>query len=119
MSMTDEIGPDLIARVRQALETSARKARTTTYSEIEAAVGAKFRQDQWRQVLDPIYEEQRARGEPDLTAIIVYASGELKGYPAYFSDGGDARSRRFNPNNSHQFERWTKEVDRVFSTFRS
>jgi hypothetical protein len=64
-----------------------------------------------------LYEELRGAGEPDLTAIIVYGSGEKKGYPAYFSDGSEARSRHFNPNNLAQLGRWTKELKRVFAKY--
>jgi hypothetical protein len=68
----------------------------------------------WNKVLDPIYEELRARGKPDLTSIVIYKTGNLRGYPPFFSDGGDARSRRFDPNNLKQVERWQNEVARVF-----
>jgi hypothetical protein len=53
-------------------------------------------------------------GKPDLTSIVIYKTGNLQGYPAFFSDGGEARSKRFNPNNLKQVERWQKEVAGVF-----
>jgi hypothetical protein len=81
------------------------------------ASAKKLRLDQWRQILNPIYEELRSQGKPDLTAIIVYKSGELRGYPPFFSDGAEPQSRPFNPNNKRQLERWTNEVNRVFSTW--
>jgi hypothetical protein len=38
------------------------------------------------------------------------------GYPAFLYDGAkDRRSKRFNPNDLEQRERWGKEVARVFS----
>jgi hypothetical protein len=113
-----EISSEVIARVWRALEAFAAAEKLPAFSDIEASVGVKFRQDQWHQVLDPIYEELRAAGEPDLTAIIVYKAGEKAGYPAYFSDGGEARSRRFNPNKRAQLKRWTEEVTCVFAKYR-
>jgi hypothetical protein len=117
MSNVQEISSEVIDKVRCALEAFASAKMTPAFSDIEAAVSVKFRQDQWHQVLDPIYEELRAAGEPDLTTIIVYGSGEKKGYPAYFSDGSKARSRYFNPNNLTQLSRWTEEVKRVFTKY--
>jgi len=117
MSNVQEISSEVIDKVRCALEAFASAKRTPAFSDIEEAVCVKFRQDQWHQVLDPIYEELRAAGEPDLTTIIVYGSGEKKGYPAYFSDGSRARSRHFNPNNLAQLSRWTEEVKRVFTKY--
>jgi hypothetical protein len=70
-----------------------------------------------RPLQDPrrqIYEELRALGKPDLTSIVIYKTGNQQGYPPFFSDGGEARSKRFNPNNLKQVERWQKEVARVF-----
>ena len=119
MSKVVEISSEVISRVRRALEEYADREKMPSYTDIETSVGVKFRRDQWRQVLDPIYEELRTGGKPDLTAIVVYGSGDLRGYPAYFSDGGKARSRPFNPNNPAQLERWTKEVERVFSSRRN
>jgi hypothetical protein len=112
-----EVSSTVIASVRQALEAFASKGRTVTFSDIERSVGTKFRRDQWQQILDPIYEELRSAGEPDLTAIVVYKGGEKNGYPAYFSDGGEARSRQFNPNNKKQLERWAEEVRCVFTKY--
>jgi hypothetical protein len=118
MREVDEISTEIIAAVRGALEAFADKAQLPTYGDIEAAVGIKFRRHQWREVLDPIYEATKAVGEPDLSCIVVYGGGDLNGYPAYFSDGGEARSRPFNPNNLSQLKRWTKEVERVFASRR-
>jgi hypothetical protein len=61
----------------------------------------------------PIYEELRALDKPDLTSIVIYKAGNQQGYPPFFSDGGEVRSKRFNPN-LKQVERWQKEVARVF-----
>ena len=66
MSNVQEISSEVIDKVRCALEAFASAKRTPAFSDIEAAVCVKFRQDQWHQVLDPIYEELRAAGEPDL-----------------------------------------------------
>jgi hypothetical protein len=112
-----EVCSTVIASVRQALETFASKGSTVTFSDIERIVGTEFRRDQWQQILDPIYEELRSSGEPDLTAIVVYKGGEKDGYPAYFSDGGKARSRPFNPNNKKQLARWVGELKRVFAKY--
>jgi len=117
MSNVQGLSSEVIDKVRCALEAFASAKKTPTFSDIEAAVSVKFRQDQWHQVLDPIYEELRSVGEPDLTAIIVYGNGEKKGYPAYFSDGSKARSRHFNPDNLAQLSRWTQEVKRVFTKY--
>ena len=100
---------DLMSRVRNVVIDSARAGKTITFSEIEKRVGEKIAA--WKKVLDPIYEDCIAKGHPDLTAIVIY---NATGYPPFFSDGGDARSKRFNPNNLRQVERWQKEVARVF-----
>jgi hypothetical protein len=107
---------DLVVRVQDALETYARKSALVSFSEIESHVGKKV--GRWDKVLDPIYEELRALGKPDLTAIVIYKTGEKAGYPPWFSDGGPARSKRFNPNDLAQVDRWQREVARVFSTWR-
>jgi hypothetical protein len=101
---------DLIPRVRAVLADSARAGKTITFGDIERRVGEKI--PAWNKVLDPIYEDCRAQGHPDLTAIIIYKE---TGYPPFFSDGGEARSKRFNPNNLRQVGRWQEEVARVFS----
>jgi hypothetical protein len=60
----------------------------------------------------------RALGKPDLTSIVIYKTGNQQGYPPFFSDGGEARSKRFNPT-LKQVERWQKEVARVFEEWAS
>jgi hypothetical protein len=101
----------LIAKVREVLESCAAAGKMISFSEIETRVGEKI--GAWSKILDPIYEEVRALGKPDLT----YKSGNQQGYPPFFSDGGEARSKRFNPNNLKQVERWQKKVARVFETW--
>jgi hypothetical protein len=108
---------DLVARVRDVLEACARAGKTVSFSEIETRIGEKV--VAWNKVLDPIYEELRVLGKPDLTSIVIYKTGNLQGYPPFFSDGGEARSKRFNPNNLKQVERWQKEVARVFEEWAS
>jgi hypothetical protein len=100
-------GIDLIPRVRAVLEDSARVGKTITFGEIERKIGVKI--GAWNKVLDPIYEDCRTQGHPDLTH-------NLQGnrIPPFFSDGGEARSKRFNPNNLRQVGRWQEEVARVF-----
>jgi hypothetical protein len=98
---------DLVSRARTILEVSERK--TITFGEIERRVGEEIAA--WNKVLDPIYDDCMAQERPDLTAIVIYKE---TGYPPFFSDGGDARSKRFNPNNLRQVERWQQEVSRVF-----
>src|SRR6516162_9214514 len=102
-------GIDLIPRVRAVLEDSARVGKTITFGEIERRIGLKI--GAWNKVLDPIYEDCRTQGHPDLTAIIIYKE-------PFFSDGDEARSKRFNPNNLRQVGRWQEEVARVFSTWK-
>jgi hypothetical protein len=108
MSKDDE----LAAKVQEVLEACASARKMISFSEIETRIGEKI--VAWSKVLDPIYEELRALGKPDLTSIVIYKTGNLQGYPPFFSDGGEARSKRFNPNNLKQVERWQKEVARVF-----
>jgi hypothetical protein len=107
MKMPTDI--DLVPRVRAILEDSATQRKTITFGEIERRVGEKIAA--WNKVLDPIYDDCMAQGHPDLTAIVIYKE---TGYPPFFSDGGGARSKRFNPNNLRQVERWQQEVSRVF-----
>jgi hypothetical protein len=56
----------------------------------------------------------RSLGRPDLASIVIYKTGNQKGYPPFFSGGGEARSKRFNP----QVECWQNEVARVFEEWR-
>jgi len=84
--------------------------KTITFGEIERRIGLKI--GAWNKVLDPIYEDCRTQGHPDLTAIIIYKE-------PFFSDGGEARSKRFNPNNLRPVGRWQEEVTRVFSTWKA
>ena len=46
-----------------------------------------------------------------MTAIVIYKE---TGYPPFFGDGGEAQSKRFNPNSLRQVDRWQQEVSRVF-----
>ena len=101
---------DLTVTVRSVLEDSARAGRTTTFAEIEKLVGERIAA--WNKLLDPIYEDCIIKRHPDLTATVIYKD---TGYPPFFNEGGEARSKRFNPNNLRQVERWQKEVARVFS----
>ncbi len=103
---------DLVAKVREVLEECASARKMISFSEIETRIGEKV--GAWHKVLDPIYEELRTLGKPDLTSIVIYKTGNQQGYPPFFSDGSEARSKRFNPNNLKQVERWQKEVARVF-----
>jgi hypothetical protein len=107
---------DLIAKVRELLELCASEGKLISFSEIESRIGERV--GAWNKILDPIYEELRAEGKPDLTSIIIYKSGTQRGYPPWVSDGGEARSKRFDPNNLKQVERWQNEVTRVFSTWK-
>jgi hypothetical protein len=93
---------DLIVKVRQTLETYARSGRLARYKDIEERVGRKIRQTQWRQILDPIYEDCVAQGKPDLTAIVVYGDGLMANFPPYFNESQEARSKRSYPNNLRQ-----------------
>jgi hypothetical protein len=106
---------NLIAKVREVLLACARSGKMISFSEIETRIGERI--GAWSKVLDPISEESRALGKPDLTSIVIYRSGNLKGYPPFFSDGGEARSKRFNPNNLRQVDCWQKEVARVFEAW--
>ena len=85
---------DLISKVRDVLLDSAKAGKTITFSEIEKRVGDAIAA--WKKVLDPIYEDCMAHEHPDLTAIVIY---NATGYPPFLNEGGDARSKRFNPNN--------------------
>jgi hypothetical protein len=108
---------DLVAKVREVLEACAGAGKMISFSEIETRIGEKV--VAWNKVLDRIYEELRALGKPDLTSIVIYKTGNQQGYPPFLSDGGEARSKRFNPNNLKQVERWQKEVGRVFEEWGS
>jgi hypothetical protein len=101
---------DLIARVRTVLEDSARAGRTISFAEIEKRLEERI--GAWSKVLDPIYEDCINKGHPDLTCIIIYKE---TGYPPFFNEGAEARSKRFNTNNLRQVDRWQKEVARVFT----
>jgi len=98
---------ELISKVRGVLMDAASAGKTITFSEVEKKVGEQI--GAWRKVLDPIYEDCVARGRPDLTAIVIY---NATGYPPFLNDGGDARSKRFDPNNMRKVERWQKSVSR-------
>ena len=116
--MNVEISSEVVSKVEGALIAFTRIEKTPTFTDIENSIGMKIRQDQWRLILDPLHEEMKRTGRPDLPAIIVYKEGEKKGYPPYFSDGGSARSRQFNPNNPDQLKKWLEAVRRVFAYYR-
>jgi hypothetical protein len=102
---------DVISNVRDVLIHSAKVGKTITFGEVEKKVGEEI--GAWKNVLDSIHEDCVAKGYPDLTAIVIY---NATGYPAFLNDGAkDKRSKRFNPNDLEQRERWEKEVARVFS----
>jgi hypothetical protein len=63
------------------------------------------------EVLDPFHADCIAHGLPDLTTIVIYKE---TGYPPFFGNGGEAQSKRFNPNSLSQVDRWQQEVSRVF-----
>jgi hypothetical protein len=105
---------DLIPRVKDVLFDAARAGKTISFGEIERRLGEKV--GAWNKVLDPIYQDCVSQRCPDLTAIIIYKE---TGYPPFFSDGGEARSKRFNRNNLKQVERWQKEVARVFAWYQN
>jgi hypothetical protein len=114
-----DITPDDIEKVWEYLKTraNAKPKQLVYFSDIERELGRELYSSQWHLLLDPIYEEVKLRqGKPDLTCIVVFKAGDKQGYPPYFSDGGPSRSRPFNPSNLDQLTRWTKEVERVFST---
>ena len=100
---------DLISRVRDVLGACAKERKTITFGEIEKRVGQKIAA--WKKVLDPIRADCMTSGLPDLTAIVIYKE---TGYPPFFSDGGEAQSKRFNPKSLRQVDRWQQEVSRVF-----
>ena len=117
--LMSDITPDDIEKVWEYLKVraNAEPKQLVYFSDIERELGRELYSSQWHLLLDPIYEEVKLRqGKPDLTCIVVFKAGDKQGYPPYFSDGGPARSRPFNPNNLNQLTRWTKEVERVFST---
>jgi hypothetical protein len=102
---------DVTSNVRDVLIHCAKVGKTITFSEVEKKLGEEV--GAWKNVLDSIHEDCAAKGWPDLTAIVIY---NATGYPAFLNDGAeDKRSKRFDPNNLRQRERWEKEVARVFS----
>jgi hypothetical protein len=113
--MTDigNIRTDLIARVRDVLEARAAEGRLVSYIEIEREIGQTISSSQWHTILDPIYDECMAIGDPDLSAIVVYDDTR---YPLFFSQGKKVRSVRFNPD--RHLEQWQGEVARVFATWK-
>jgi len=108
-----KITDDLIFRVREVLEDYARKEKLIEYNQIEKQIGQEILYIQWHEILDPIYEECMALGDPDLTIIVI--SKETK-RPPYFSQGAKARSVRFDQK-KHDAA-WSKEVASVFKTWK-
>jgi hypothetical protein len=114
-----DITRDDIEKVWEYLKARAnvKPKQLVYFSDIERELGRDLYSSQWHLLLDPIYEEVKLKQrKPDLTCIVVFKTGDKQGYPPYFSDGGPVRSRPFNPSNLDQLTRWTKEVERVFST---
>jgi hypothetical protein len=105
---------DLIGRIRDVLEARAVQQRLITFRELEREIGRAFASSEWHTILDPIYYECMHASDPDLTAIVVYAD---TGYPPFFSQGGEARSVRFDPD--RHLVAWQGEVARVFATWRA
>ena len=111
--MTNSISSDLIFRVQEVLEDYAGKGKLVYYSDIEARIGEEIPFFLWHNILDPIDEELMALGKPDLTAIVI---SKETNYPPFFSQGGKARSVRFNPDK--HLALWQREVALVFSTWK-
>jgi hypothetical protein len=108
---------DVIAKTREVLETCASAGKMISFSEIETRIGEKV--VTWNKVLDPIYEELRALGKPDLTSIVIYKTGNQQGYPPFFTAARRGRngsirtiSSRSNPvapaEAAHGFEPATR-----------
>jgi hypothetical protein len=88
------------------------RGETVSFSEIQNLFGKEVARSQWRLLLDPICEEEKIkRGRADLSCIVV---NKEKGEPPYFSDGGPARSVRFD-RKKHE-AKWLKELALVFKT---
>jgi hypothetical protein len=72
----------LIVRIREVLKSCAGAGKMISFSEIETRIGEMI--GAWSKVLDPIYEELRALGQPDLTSIVIYKKREPAGIAAVF-----------------------------------
>jgi hypothetical protein len=110
------MNPEEIEAVREILQTSAGRGRLITLAQIQATLGRAVARSEWHLLLDPIYRDVRiTRGLPDLTCIVLRGgNGEDAMFPAFFSDGGPARSVPFNPD--VHMARWIEETERVFAT---
>jgi hypothetical protein len=107
--------PYIVASVRTILEARARDGRTITFSDLEKRLGTPV--SGWKAILDPISQDCRSQGEPDLTCIVVYAA---TGYPPFLNDGiGDKRAQPFNPNNLKQIEQWQAAVTKLFDWWKT
>jgi hypothetical protein len=118
MSMTTHdpaaITPDDVGKVWDLLKAKANAKKLVYLGEIDRLLGREIFSSQYHLLLDPIYEETKIKlRKADLSCIVVRKED---GYPVFFSDGGPARSRRFNPDDPQQLKRWLEEVERVFST---
>lgn len=110
----DEITEELISQVENVLEVWASKGKIIKLSEIETEIGQKIWWECWKYILDPIYRKSWDRDGVDLSLIVVT---DRTGYPAYFSQGAEARSVHFNPN-KHDTE-WIKQLDLIFSIWKA
>jgi hypothetical protein len=102
-----------ITKVHEYLKQRANtgKGRTVSFGDIRNLLGKEVALSQWHLLLDPIYEEEKVKqGRADLSCIVV----DKDGNPPYFSDGGPARSVRFDPKK--HMPKWLRELDLVFKT---
>ena len=106
----------LKVRCRQVLCEAAKRRETIKYGELAKALGLPLARQQWNTVLDPIAIEERSSTGRDLTQIVVYASGSLKGLGRYFSPKAP-RTVRMDPNDNVQRVAYRRELEAIFDAY--
>jgi hypothetical protein len=84
----------------------------TWTKELGPFLGRKLDILEFRELLDPIYEEVKLQqGRPDITLTVITDDG----YPPYISLGGPVRSVRFDRNNPKHVTGWIAELRQVWA----
>jgi hypothetical protein len=110
--MATKAESDLVFDFLKTRANSATHPLTKT-TELENVLGRKLGLIEYQELLDPIYEDvKRRQRRPDITLTVITGDG----YPAFISDGGPARSVRFDPNKHKHMALWIAELNRVWAT---
>ncbi len=93
--------------------------KTCGDSDPDARTVFQAKQD-WKTVLDPISVDEVKRTGRDLTLVVVYSQGPVKGLSRYFSNvrgGQKPRTTKLDPADQSQRQHYERELQNVFAAY--